>query len=74
MKNNDPNTIVAEITRNWRNGITRDNRFISKDFELIVEVNERRGYVLRTFSFSQLMTDDETLTETIIAVFDKKKE
>lgn len=69
--------IVAEISKNWfaGDGAKADDRanHISYAFEQVIETNRLRGYALHSFQLHRLMTDEETMNETIIAVFRKVK-
>jgi hypothetical protein len=65
----DPEYIVAEITKNWRDGRPETPGLISRDFEQVIEVNRRRGYVLHKMTLSQYSPAPGELIETIIAVF-----
>lgn len=73
-----PHIIVAEITRAWVNG-QGVGMMISERFELVLNWNRERGYRLQSFVLSQLLTpgidagDDPTLTETIVAVFERQE-
>jgi len=60
--------IVAEVTKNWHPDQT-DAEPICVKFERIIELNLERGYELHSFDLNQVMTNEKTLTETIIAVF-----
>lgn len=67
-------TIVAEITKTWRNGVPQQPGLLSAMFEEVISVNADQGYTLREFRFNQIAAVDGNnscqLLETIIAVFD----
>lgn len=65
----EPEFIVAEITTTWARG-GPGPVLISKKFEDVIERNMQRGYVLYSFSHSQVLSVHEQ-QETIIAVFRK---
>ena len=63
--------IVAEISKNWRDGQSlSDTPLIAQQFERVIGVNFDRGYRLVSFSLHRLMTGPTELNETIIAVFE----
>ena len=67
--------IVAEITKNWRNGEPlTDGVLLQSKFEKVIEVNDGRGYCLLTFALDQLITGPGCMMETIIAVFQDKEQ
>ena len=73
-----PNTIVAEISKNWTGAKEGElaSGLLSQRFEAIIATNAARGYRLDSWQFQQacVPTVDEqrmTLVETIIAVFVK---
>ncbi len=66
--------IVAEITKNWTRGQVELKPLLCQEFELVIEANRRRGYRLMQFQLHQLKTDDDCVTETIIAVFERPKD
>lgn len=64
--------IVAEISKSWVNGVPKtDTELISARFEDVIETNDRRGYRLESWKFSQVMLTP-VMSETIIAVFVEK--
>ena len=67
--------IVAEVSKNWRNGqeVTPGSGLIAQQFERVVNVNAGRGYRLLTFSLHRLATGPDELNETIIAVFEREE-
>jgi hypothetical protein len=68
----EPEFIVAEVSKNWHLGYSDSPVLVSQLFEGVIETNRKRGYILHTFSLSQLMTGPEEMNETIIAVFRKE--
>lgn len=65
--------IVAEITKNWEDGIPIVDDLLSHRFEKVLNTNLNRGYELHDWKFSSVIHNG-VLTETIIAVFKKSKE
>lgn len=62
--------IVAEISKNWGDIDELNKPILSRQFELIIEENLKRGYGLSSWKFSQVVNHDHgSLNETIIAVF-----
>lgn len=61
--------IVAEITKNWTKETPITN-LIGQQFELVININSDRGYKLIDWKINSIVNDD-TLTETIIAIFEK---
>lgn len=59
--------IVAEITKNWAVGETEAD-LLSQRFELVINTNLKRGYVLKEWKIFQVISQN-VLTETIIAIF-----
>ena len=73
MKRKELNTIVAEIGKNWPNSNAGTfGKTVSMLFEDVINHNDKRGYTLDSWRFSQVMTGPDRLTETIIAVFVKR--
>ena len=77
---NEPNTIVAEISKNW---FKRDERadgpradLLSNRFELVIQANAERGYELDSWRLDRVFIPAEggIINETIIAVFVKPEE
>jgi hypothetical protein len=73
----DPPFIVAEITKNWREGRSRTQRLLAEQFETVINVNHSRGYRLQSFHLAQFLvpaTEEASamVTETIIAVFERR--
>ena len=65
--------IVAEISKNWRDGKSvTDTPILAQQFERVIEVNHERGYRLLTFQLHRLVTQPGELNETIIAVFEQQ--
>lgn len=66
--------IVAEVSKNWREGreVTPGSGLLAQQFERVVLVNAERGYRLLTFSLHRLMVVPDELNETIIAVFERE--
>lgn len=74
-------TIVAEISKNWRDGrsVSADQRTIAMIFENVIAKNAARGYALRSWKMTALIcpskpgwksdVDEHVITETIVAVF-----
>jgi len=65
----DPTYIVAEVSQTWTRGAGTPKALLSQQFENVVGVNYARGYALHDFRLSQVMTDADTMHETIVAVF-----
>jgi hypothetical protein len=63
--------IVAEISKNWIDGISPTVPLLAEQFEAVIEVNRRRGYRLYSFELHRLLTGPRALNETIIAVFER---
>lgn len=63
--------IVAEISKNWRKYISPDPRVLSEMFEEVIVGNLSRGYILYDFQLNRIMTDADSMNETIIAVFER---
>lgn len=61
--------IVAEITKNW-NKRTPVKDLISQKFEMVINVNNNRGYKLIDWKLSVANTS-KLLTETIVAIFER---
>jgi hypothetical protein len=66
--------IVAEVSKTWVRGdgdrsATPPAFFIGAKFEKVIEFNRARGYVLYQFQLHRLMTDPDSMNETIVAVF-----
>ena len=66
--------IVAEVSQNWHDGApTRhEGLLLSQQFERVINVNDGRGYRLVSFTVSHVMTSPDDLTETLIAVFERR--
>ena len=71
-----PETIVAEISNSWpkqHEVVPQD--YIGHKFEKVIRVNREHGYRLVSWRFRQSFTADESsMSETIIAVFEKESE
>lgn len=64
--------IVAEISKNWRNGLAVvANGTLAQLFEGVILVNAERGYHLKQFQLHRMMTGPDEMNETIIAVFEQ---
>lgn len=63
--------IVAEVSKTWIRDKPREAGLLSHKFELVINTNDTRGYKLTDWKLSQVATENE-LTETIIAIFEKK--
>lgn len=63
--------IVAEISKNWMNGLSRSPRLLGELFESVIEHNRQRGYRLYSFRLDRKMLRVDELNETIIAVFER---
>lgn len=65
--------IVAEISKNFENGVPCDpsRPFLHQEFEQIINYNDRRGYTLKTFQLHRHVESPGKFNETIIAVFEK---
>jgi hypothetical protein len=63
--------IVAEISKNWGPDLplTSNPTLISQAFELVINENAQRGYVLHSFQLHRQMLGPDQLNETIVAVF-----
>jgi len=68
-----PAFIVAEVSKNWINGVPYDGvpLTIGQLFEHVINTNYARGYRLASFQLHRVSGDD-WLNETIIAVFGLK--
>ncbi len=66
--------IVAEVSKNWSGEPAPESSrdILCGRFELLIEVNRKRGYRLHSFSLHRLMVADDQMNETIIAVFEKE--
>jgi hypothetical protein len=62
--------IVAEISKNWRDGVPLTPGLLAEAFEQVIKVNRKRGYRLHSFTLHRLMTGAKDMNETIIAVFE----
>lgn len=65
-----PRFIVAEVSHTWV--VNQTQGLISMKFETVLEVNRKRGYVLKSFALSQVVDPTGCLLETIVAVFEKE--
>ncbi len=65
----EPAFIVAEISKNWMNGVSPDHLLLCQKFEQVIATNLARGYQLHEFQIHRLMTGPDCMNETIIAVF-----
>jgi len=65
----EPEFIVAEMSTTWMHGGPAVT-LISRKFEDVIERNLQRGYLLHSFSHSQVIGRGEQ-QETIVAVFRK---
>lgn len=63
-----PEFIVAEISKTWVRS-TPAVELVSQKLEHVIAVNLQRGYVLYSFSHSQVMVGRDVQQETIVAVF-----
>jgi hypothetical protein len=63
--------IVAEISKNWRNNSPPVD-LLCQRFEKVINVNLERGYELQDWKLNVVALDD-SLNETIIAIFKKIK-
>jgi hypothetical protein len=66
-----PRFIVAEISKNWRQGYSETSPLLAQQFETVINHNAERGYRLVTFQLRSLLTDPDAMVETIIAVFER---
>lgn len=68
----DDRFIVAEVSKNWRDGreVSPGSGLLAQQFERVVNVNARRGYRLVAITLHRLMTRPDEMNETIIAVFE----
>ena len=64
--------IVAEISKNWKNGQEEmiNSGLICQQFERVINVNFKRGYELHSFQLHRTFVG-EAFNETIIAVFQR---
>lgn len=70
--NDDDRFIVAEVSKNWINGLeVTPTGPLCKQFEDVILVNHRRGYRLLQFQLHRMMVDFDEMNETIIAVFER---
>lgn len=67
--------IVAEVSKNWRNGVEAlsGSGPLSEQFEQVVNFNISRGYRLLSFHVNRMMVSPDEMNETLIAVFVKAK-
>lgn len=75
-----PQTIVAEVSQNYVDGVptTRAGwpNGLAQRFELVIATNEARGYRLRDWKLSRVVSPTHfgsavpNLNETIIAIFE----
>ncbi len=61
--------IVAEISKTWTSKTIAEN-LLSQQFEQVINKNHERGYKLKDWKLSQVITDG-SFTETIIAIFEE---
>jgi len=68
----DERIIVAELSKHWIDGqeVRPDLGLLSQQFENVIAQNAARGYRLLNF-LHRLMTREDELNETIIAVFER---
>ena len=66
--------IVAEVSKNWRNGqeVTPGSGLIAQQLERVININAARGYRLLSFQVHRLLTGPNELNETVIAVFERR--
>lgn len=62
--------IVAEVSKTWPEHTSDMPRFVSQDFESIINVNLERGYRLHSWQLHRVMVSPEVMNETIVAVFE----
>jgi hypothetical protein len=78
----EPRFIVAEVSKTWQGELEADpSDTIAARFQLVLGVNAKRGYTLHSWRFVQTLnplaahdcagTIAPTLTETIVAVFER---
>jgi hypothetical protein len=67
-----PRFIVAEVSKNWRDGqeVTPTGP-LAVQFERVINVNAARGYVLRQFQVHRMLITPTEMNETVIAVFER---
>ena len=64
--------IVAEISKNWWDGEpVKPTGLLAQQFEHVIAVSLEQGYRLHSFQLYRMMTADDELNETIIAVFER---
>jgi hypothetical protein len=60
--------IVAEASKTWTSTTPKED-LLSNKFELIINTNLERGYILKDWKVSSVIGDNQ-FTETIIAIFE----
>lgn len=70
----NPQFIVAEVSKNWRNGqeVRPGSGLLAEQFEKVIAVNTERGYELLDWRLHRMMVAAEEMNETIIAVFQRR--
>jgi hypothetical protein len=63
--------IVAEVSKSWVPGSPKTD-LLSQKFEMVINVNHKRGYKLSEWKMAQILAED-VFTETIIAIFEKNE-
>lgn len=78
-----PERIVAEVCRNWSQGLHCGDTLLSQRFERVIKINAERGYDLESWRFQTVFTPPieckhnsypvaPYINETIIAIFIKR--
>lgn len=66
--------IVAELSKTWIDGQSANPLTISELFEDVININAKRGYVLRSFQLDRIIVNPTQMNETIIAVFERQQQ
>lgn len=66
--------IVAELSKNWTSEGPVTPELLAEKFEQSINFNDNRGYELRSWRLHRMTDSVGSLNETIIAVFEKKKD
>lgn len=65
--------IVAEVSKNWIDGLPSSPGVLANEFECVIEVNRKRGYALHSWQLGRVHHRAPSgvgiINETIIAVF-----
>lgn len=72
MSEDQPQTIVAEVSKSYINGRPVSSAApLAQLFERVIATNRARGYRLRHYALHRMMTRPDELNETIIATFER---